>query len=506
MNGSSPPDPLGLELTAEIDDQWSNIQQVIEGLREVSKPEPDEPLDQRANDYDRASLRSLATPTVTPQPLMQVIQEAYYIFNYRMRTNHPHFFSFIPSNSTDLSWLGDMIVSAFNAHLGGTVASAGPCAVETALVEWLAAKVGFGPTKINPTKAGGLFVSGGSVANLIAFIVARDQKLRVHDRTRGVIYVGDQAHYSLRKAARIVGFGADQIHCVQSNSQFQMDPEDLQRQVEIDRQYGRVPFLIVASFGCTETGAVDPIETLARIAREQGAWLHVDGAYGASAALASENSAEAKKMGVADSVSWDAHKWLMQTYGCGMILVRDKSTLTSSFYVKGDNVVDRAGRVRDTAEFWDLGIELTRPARAISFWFTLRVLGEERIGRMIDQGIELTQAFQSLIEQRRNWEIVAPASLAIINFRYNPGHRSEEQLATLNELISKELLAGNMAALMTTRLRGKLALRICCINTRLTGEDMVVLMERMDRIATEMDQMQRASWKSIEQVGESDYR
>lgn len=246
----------------EIDSQWTNILTLFEDLRNASHPARDEKLVKTTDNNDLSKLRALAVPG-SSLPLMDVVKEAYTIFDCRMRTNHPMFFGFIPSNATGLAWLGDMFVSAFNTHAGGHVAGSGPCAVETELIGWLASKTCF------PPSAGGIFVSGGSIANLMAIVVASDQMLQQTDRSKGVIYIGDQAHYSLTKVARILGFSENRTRKIQSNSMFRMQVRDLERQIIEDRDRGLIPFLIIGSYGCTETGAIDPIEELADVAREQ---------------------------------------------------------------------------------------------------------------------------------------------------------------------------------------------------------------------------------------------
>ncbi|KAJ5882578.1 uncharacterized protein N7529_001250 [Penicillium soppii] len=468
------------DIESEIDDQWGSILNLFDDLRNVIQPSPDEKLVQTTTDDDIKKLRALAAPS-SALPLMGVVKEAYKIFDFRMRTNHPMFFGFVPSNATSLAWLGDVLVSAFNTHVGGHIAGSGPSTVETELIEWLASRIYF------PPSSGGIFVSGGSVANLMAIIVASDQILQQTDRSGGVIYISDQAHYSLAKMARILGFSEKNVRRIASDSRFRMQSQDLEHQIKQDRERGLKPFLIIGSYGCTETGAIDPIKELADIARGQDMWLHVDGAFGASATLSYSRPQLAKELSHAHSVSWDAHKWLFQTYGCGMLLVHDKAKLASTFRVKSD-FIDHSGRVNgNAAEFWDLGIELTRPSRAMSLWFTLRVLGIERIGKMIDIGIDFTETMQHALEQLSDWEIVAPATLAILNFRYNPGNKTNEDLNNINARISEALADYNDAAIFTVQLRGKTALRMCCINTKLVDEDIANLVTFLNQTVAGLD-------------------
>ncbi|PLB44135.1 PLP-dependent transferase [Aspergillus steynii IBT 23096] len=463
------------DLQSEVEDQWLSLICILQGLQCATTPGLDEPIIQKSTDQDISDLRLLSTPDI-PRSISKVIQEAYAIFDHRARTNHPRFFSFTPANATPLTWLGDVIVSAFNAHCGGSLAAAGPCAVESELINWFASRIHF------PSTAGGLFVSGASMANMMAMTAARDAKLEWHNHSKGVIYIARHAHNSLYKAARTLGFHAKQIRPVDLDASNRLSTSHLQQLIQSDRQKGLIPFLVIATFGYTETGLVDPLTIISEIARAESLWLHIDGAYGASLSLSISRSGLARHLSTADSVSWDAHKLLFQTYGCGMLLVRDKTHLVSSFHAQS-SFLDHTARVQDEPEFWDMGVELTRPARAMSLWFTLRVLGTERIGQLIDHGMGLAEVIQIRLEAMEGWEIITPASLGIITFRYHPKQRQEERLDKLNEAISKVLLDTNTAAIMTVRVGGVLALRICCSNVRLTEDDVEELVGSVDELA-----------------------
>lgn len=470
------------DLHEEVDNHWPDVLQTYEDLRSVSNPGKDAIIAKHADEDDLSKIRQLGVPG-PPQPLMSVIDEAYQILGYRICTNHPLFLSFTPPSMSDISWIAESLVCAFNAHVGGRVTASGPCALEHTMTEWLASKLNF------PPGSGGIFVSGGSIANMMAIAVARDQILKERDSTRAVLYIGDQAHYSIAKAARVLGFRDDQIHSIKSDSRFRICPGDLKNQVRKDKSQGLIPFLVIGSFGCTETGAIDPLEQLADIAGDEKLWLHVDGAFGASVTLSNSHHHVAKDLSRADSIAWDAHKWLFQSYGCGMLLVRDKNILASSFHAKS-TLLDNSGRVNnEAAEFWDLGLELTRPSRAMSLWFTLRLLGVERAGQMIDHGIHLTELVEDALRSLPGWDIITPASLAILTFRYNAKGRSEEILEKINTGISKELLDSNAASVMTVRLKdGLLALRVCCINPQLTSDDIAELVANLHHTAI------RVSW------------
>ncbi|KAF2735218.1 PLP-dependent transferase [Polyplosphaeria fusca] len=423
-------------------------------------------------------LTTLATPGA-PHPLPSALTSALQIHTHRMQTSHPRFFSFTPSPASPLSWLAETLTSAFNPFANCLLEGAGVTLVEHTLISWLAGKIGF-----DPQRAGGVFVSGGSVANLSALAVARDRGLGVGDEGRGVAYVSAQTHSSVAKALRILGLrgeGCVRVVGVEKGG-FRMDVGELEGAVREDRGRGRVPFVVVASCGTTNTGAVDSIGEIKSVCEREGLWLHVDAAYGASVALSDVHGHLVEELRFADSLSWDAHKWLFQTYGCGLVLVKDKKHLLDSFATD-------ASYLRDVLEeeaapnFWNYGIELTRPARGMKLWFTLHVLGVEAVGKMIDQGFLLAERAERELRTRDDWEVISPASLAIFTFRFRPPGKDAEELARLNVAVSKKLFAENVAGIVTTEVLGKVCLRICSINPWLAEDEMAEVIDKMDELA-----------------------
>ncbi|RAH68293.1 pyridoxal phosphate-dependent decarboxylase family protein [Aspergillus aculeatinus CBS 121060] len=457
---------------------WPRIQHLLAELLDITPPPRDAPITQHTSAQDLTQIRGWARPG-PPQPLETVIAEAQTIFDHRLRVNHPLFFGFIPSGTIQLSWVGDVLVAAFNAHGGGRKVGRGPCVVEEELLRWLAARLGL-PART----AGGVFVSGGSVANLMSIAVARDQRL--DGAARGVIYLSEQAHYAVAKMARVLGFADRQVHRVRCSEVFELDVGDLQAQVVADRRQGLLPFMIVATCGYTETGTVDPLAELADIARRESLWLHVDGAYGASVALSHAHAHLVAGLGAADSVAWDAHKWIFSSFGCGMLLVRDRGHLCSTFGVQSELMDQQAGGLSEQLEPWDLSVELTRPARAMSLWFMLRVLGEGRIGRMIDYGIDMAASVQARLQAREGWEILTNAKLGIVTFRYNPGTCSGDGLDRINTTISDRLVEDNLAGIFSIRVSGVVGLRMCCITTRLSEEDIDQFIQQVDKTAKQV--------------------
>ena len=271
--------------------------------------DPQEPLLQVADAATLARLRAQGVPQ-HGRPLDDVLDELIRdVLPCRGRMDHRRFLAHVPGPASPLSMLGELLTAVHNPHAGNRHLCSGPAAFEAALIDWLARQLGL------PVSAGGLFVSGGSMANLSALAVARDQRLAPAERHLGVAYVCDQTHASIAKALRLLGFMPAQIRCVPSDDAFRFDVARLAAQIIADRGAGLRPFVVIASAGSTNTGAIDPLPSLHALAAREGMWLHVDGAFGASAALVPSLRPLLAGIEQADSVAWDAHKWLFQTYG-----------------------------------------------------------------------------------------------------------------------------------------------------------------------------------------------
>ena len=347
------------------------------------------------------------------------------------------------------------------------------------MIQFLAKKVGFP----DDGSGGGIFVSGGSMANLTALMMARDQMLgSQEERMKGVVYVSVQTHLSVAKGLRVLGFVDPQIRKVAVDEKFRMDIESLQKAVKDDREAGLVPFAVVASCGTTNTGSIDPLSEIADFAEKEKLWVHVDGAYGASIVLSNSHAHLADGLGRAHSVSWDAHKWLFQTYGCGIVLVRNRKHLLDSFATDAEYVRD-AVAAEEAPNFWNFGMELTRPARVMKLWFTMRVLGLEMVGKMIDHGFALAERAEDQLRKLEAWEVLSPASLGIVVFRYKPVGKSEGELDGMNIEISKKCLEANVAGALTTKLGGKTAMRMCAISPELGLDEISEVVKKMDEIA-----------------------
>ncbi|OQE25361.1 hypothetical protein PENSTE_c006G09554 [Penicillium steckii] len=445
-------------------------------LLNINPPASSDLIVQKLLPHEIQSLQTQITPDDYPQDLSSVLSQAVELFNSRMRLAHPRCFSYIPACPSPLARLGDLLTSVCNVNAVSWDVSSGPNTVEKSMIAWLGALLGL------PESVGGCFVSGGSIANMTAITAARDEKLDPMKRANAVIYISDQAHISIRKALHITGFMDYQIHKIPSDDDFRIDLGHLQCAITKDRKAGRLPFLLVASCGSTNTGSVDPLHQLADIAQHEDLWLHVDGAYGASISLSDNHRYMVDGIGRADSVSWDGHKWLFQTYGCGIVLTRNMQSLVRSFAIDAE-YLDSVMAPKGNINFYNLGPELSRPARAMSLWFTVKTLGRHRMGEMIDQGFVLAHTADCNLRRRKDWTVEAPTVTSIVVFRYTPRGLDEAALDSLNMTISERLLAENIAAILTTKIRGRTTLRMCTMNYLVKPETIDDVLLQVDRLA-----------------------
>lgn len=416
---------------------------------------------------DEQSIEKIRKQSIPQQgrPVEEVYREMLQdVYPNMSRVQHPRCFACIPSPVSLFSWMGDVMTNAFDPHAGSWLNSSGASCVEQELIRWMCSLAGY------PQGSGGLFVSGGSMANLTALTTARDSKLTDSERPLAVAYVSDQTHSSIAKGLHIIGFRADQVRKVPCDSNFRMRIDKLTEAIREDLAAGRKPFCIVATAGTTNTGSIDPLEQIAQICQEHNLWMHVDGAFGASILLSPRYRGQLKGIEHSDSMSWDAHKWLMQTYGCSMVLMRDRNKLLQSFSTHPEYLRD-AESDGDRPNFWDFGPELTRPARGLKLWITLQVMGSEGMGHVIEHGCEMAQLAERTILRYPNWEMISHAQQGIVNFRYALPHLSEQELDRLNLQIAQEINATGYAQILTTELTGKRVLRMCILNPETTEED-----------------------------------
>ena len=392
--------------------------------------------------------------------------------------SHPKSYSFVPGPSNFISAMADTLATGFNIFSGGWAASPAAAELEIVTINWLLQLYKF-PVK----RGGGIFTSGGSMANLTALVTARKVKCG-DDFSKAIIYMSDQAHSSNIKAIRTIGFKKEQVRIIPTDVEFKISLNKLKNAIAKDRIEGLQPFCMIATAGTTNTGTVDPLNEIAKICKDEDLWFHIDGAYGAAAILSEKGANSLKGIQKADSLTVDPHKWFFQPYEMGCLLVRNHKWLSKTFTEKPEYLRDIEGNTSEI-NFYDHGVQLTRRFRALKLYMSIKSYGLKSFKEAVSFSIDLTENVEKIIRESSNWEIVSPATLAVINFRYNPLNKNftEKQLDALNQEISKQIIDSKEALLVTTILNKQVVLRMCLINPRTTINDVKTTLKKCTEIA-----------------------
>ncbi|HEX5706068.1 MAG TPA: pyridoxal-dependent decarboxylase, partial [Pyrinomonadaceae bacterium] len=390
-------------------------------------------------DTSSRELRRLFRTPLPAEPvaLEQLFDDCRAAFDASRDHRSPRMFGYVASPAAPAAVYAALLTAALNQNVTAWRSAPAAAEIERTVVGWLAELIGYAGDGVNGVEGdgvegvegdaaracGGLLTSGGSMANLVALHVAhRSQSERARElSTRGLwnagapatLYVSDQVHLSIPKAADLLGLGREQVRVVRSDEKFRMDVRALGEVIEADRRAGLRPFCVVASAGTVATGAVDPLADVARVARRESLWFHVDGAYGALAALDESKRALFTGMELADTVSLDPHKWLYAPLDCGCLLMRDPSRARLAFGASEDDYIKVYES--DDAEafaFWDYGVELSRPFRALKVWMMLRYYGARRVAMCVAEDNALAQYFGELVEASEDFELRAPVTLS----------------------------------------------------------------------------------------------
>ncbi|MFN5598089.1 MAG: pyridoxal phosphate-dependent decarboxylase family protein [Gemmatimonas sp.] len=428
------------------------------------------------------AVRLLHTPPPeSPTPTSELLETlASTVFENAFRADHPRFYAFVPSPSNFVSAVGDFLMSGHNVFAGHWLASSAASQIELTVLEWLRAACGL------PETAGGIFVSGGSMANLSAIVVARETRLGGHDPA-SVVYYSDQTHSSMSKGLRVLGFSQRQRRAVVTDADMRLDVDALAAAIAEDRANGLRPFCVVANAGTTNTGAVDPLHALADLCAREGLWLHVDGAYGAAAVLHPRGAAALDGLGRADSITLDPHKWLFQPFELGCLLVRDARLMKLAFRVEEDDhadyLADISRHIQDDVNFFERGIQLTRSFKVLKLWLSMRAFGLAEFRRGIGVGFELADVAHAWLIESGKWEIVTPSQLGIVTFRWRGVGLSAHQIDALTARIVDRLRENGYATVMSTLLHGRPALRLCPIHPAATREELTATLELLTGFA-----------------------
>jgi glutamate/tyrosine decarboxylase-like PLP-dependent enzyme len=355
--------------------------------------------------------------------------------------------------------------------------------VELVVMDWFKGMLGL------PDTAAGLLVSGGSVASLTALAVARHAVL--NDEARDArVYLSNQTHASVDRGLRILGISAAQMRRIPTDTSFRMDTAELEREIQRDLEAGFRPFAVVANAGATNTGAVDPLASIAEIARAYSLWFHVDAAYGGFAALTERGRRSLSGIEQADSVALDPHKWLYCSFEAGCVLVRNGGLMRETFRIMPEYMADVARQEREV-NFCDYGLQLTRSFRALKVWMALKTYGARRFRQIIDRCLDLTEYAARLFERSPRIELVTRPQLGIFTFRYVPERLpatdTQAYLNRLNEKLVANITASGKLMLSSTRLGPQTVLRLCVLNHRTRKEDVKEALSIIEQLGREAE-------------------
>ncbi|MFA5824494.1 MAG: pyridoxal-dependent decarboxylase [Gallionellaceae bacterium] len=394
------------------------------------------------------------------------------VLPYAVGNAHPGFMGWVHGGGTPVGMLAEMLAAGLNANLGGRDQM--PIEVERQVLQWVRELFQF------PATASGLFVTGTSMANLIAVWVARTKALGTEVRKEGVTaselrlsaYTSAGAHGCIAQAMDLAGIGINALRIIPMNNAFEMDIAALRRTIAADRHAGFTPFFIAGTAGSVDVGAIDDLTALANVAEREEIWFHIDGAYGALAMLSPELAPRLRGIERADSIAFDFHKWGQVPYDAGFVLVRDSELHHATFaapaaYLKRDTRGMAAGSP------WpcDFGPDLSRGFRALKTWFTIKVYGAEKLGETIANTCALAQYMKQCIETHPQLELLAPVSLNIVCFRYRCADAD-----TVNAAIVVALQESGIAAPSVTTVNGQLAIRAAIVNHRTARENIDALL------------------------------
>lgn len=413
------------------------------------------------------------------RPLAELIDECRTVMDLSRHNGHPRFFGYVASPATPVGAYADLIASALNANI--TCWRSGPAGteIEQVVVGWLGSLIRY------DQNAKGLLTSGGSMANMIALLIAGRRKSPEVSR-KGLwnagppltIYASEEVHMSIPKAADTLGFGRDQVRLVGCDERRQLRVDQLVTRIKADQSNGFRPVCIVGTAGTVNTGAIDPLNEIADVARDFDLWFHVDGAYGAPGVLDPRKAALFRGLERADSVSLDPHKWLYVPVDAGCLLFRDVAA--AAVFTEDADYIQLHGHSDDAAfAYWDYGVELSRRFRALKVWLTLGYYGVNRIAQAIADDIALAGYLGELVSQANDFELLAPVELSICCFRYVPPELrgNDDELNKLNEEIMAVVQKGGRAYLSNATVNGKFALRACITNFRTTKADVAQIID-----------------------------
>ena len=410
------------------------------------------------------------------------------VLPYTNGNRHPRFFGWAQGNGTPVGMLADMLAAGINAHLAGF--NQAPTLVEHQVLDWLAQLMGM------PADSSGLLVSGGTVANILGLAVARhagagfdvrEEGLQGNARPLLTVYCSTETHSWLNRCVELLGLGRKAVRRIPVDADYRMDLRALREAVAADKRSGHRPMCVVANAGTVNTGAIDDLTGIADFCKQQGIWLHVDGAFGALARLSPTLRPLVSGIERADSVAFDLHKWMYLPFEVACILVRDAKAHRETFAMAASYLAEtNRGVMAGGLPFAERGIELTRGFKALKVWMSLKAHGVDAFVRMIEQNVDQARYLAELIANHPDLELLAPVPLNIVCFRFAPAGQAETALNDLNAEILLRLQEDGIAVPSSTTIRGKFAIRVAILNHRSRRQDFEMLVAAVIQLGHEV--------------------
>jgi glutamate/tyrosine decarboxylase-like PLP-dependent enzyme len=430
-----------------------------------------------------------AVKTAFEEPLPQSTGNARDVFQefkqnilpYPKGNIHPRFWSWVQGTGSPTAMMADMLASGLNSNV--TIGEHSAMYVDNQVINWMKELMNF------PSSASGILLSGASMANVTGITIARNAFEDRNIREKGlsqqnmgklVMYISAETHSCVIKAGEIVGIGNDQIRIIPVDKDWRMDMQALEKQFKIDTDAGFSPFCLVGNAGTVNTAAIDPLDDQLAFCREHGLWYHVDGAFGALAKLVPEYADQLKAIEHADSLAFDLHKWMYLPYEVACLLVKDSESHRKAFALQPSYLKSHErGLASGPDPITNFGFELSRGFKALKVWMSLKEHGLPKYAAAIRQNIAQTFYFESLLNEYEDVEIVAPATLNIVCYRYNPKDckLTNDELNILNKELLMDLQEQGIAAPSYTFIHDKYVIRMCNVNHRSRKVDFQVLAE-----------------------------
>ncbi len=451
------------EMRALVDAAMARIVEHIESL-------PEQPSADTAGAVEVARSLAEAMPPEVGVPADELLDLLFQrAVPKSFNTAGPGYLAYVPGGGLFHSAVADLLSDSFNRYTGVFAAAPAVAQLEANVVRWFCDIVGY------PAAARGILTPGGSLANLTGLTTARLEHLGESFQD-GILYASDQTHHSVAKAAMLAGFPAANVRRLPVDGRQRLRPEALREAVRRDRDAGLRPFLVNGNAGTTNTGAVDPLDELADVARDEGLWLHVDAAYGGFFALTERGRRVMGGLERADSIVLDPHKGLFLPYGTGALLVRDGEALRRSHSLAADYMPPIQDDP-DLVDFCEISPELSRPFRGLRVWLPFKMHGLSAFRLNLDEKLDLAEWITGELAKIEHLEITCPPQLSLLAFRYAPPQLSDDEVDALNERIMLGVNRRGRVYLTATRLDGRFVVRICVLSFRTHRDRMELALE-----------------------------